>query len=447
MTRPQASASQTPTRSRSTLAAFVIGLPLAAGVLWVLHFGPLRESQAHRYVSHGIECVEVIMFCCAISALLAKLWACVAERKACASSLLPEWNGETAPVAQAGLLQALLDPLPRRLQSTLIVRRIRTVLEFLVSRGSANELDDQLRALADNDALALEGSYGLTRFITWAIPILGFLGTVLGITTAIQGVSPEVLEKSLSTVTDGLALAFDATALALGLTMLTMFTSFLVERAEQNILDTVDRYADRELAHRFERTGTESGSIVEGVRHNTTVLVQAVEQLVQRQTVLWAKALEETERRRVESERKQQDRLTSSLEMAIEQSLDAHAHRLASLEKQFVDQHTGLVDHLTTLTGAVREAGREQQEGLAHVAKGLAGQIEALVRLQEGENQVRRLQETLNQNLATLAGTGTFEDALHSLTAAIHLMTARANPQSNPGSVAGRLGPRPGAAA
>ena len=71
-----------------------------------------------------------------------------------------------------------------------------------------------LRSLADQDSLTLEGSNALVRFITWAIPILGFLGTVLGITGAISGVTPEVLEKSLSTVTDGLSLAFDTTAVA-----------------------------------------------------------------------------------------------------------------------------------------------------------------------------------------------------------------------------------------
>src|SRR5205085_5071560 len=121
-------------------------------------------------------------------------------------------------------------------------------LDFLKNRGSARGLDDQLRALADEDALALDGSYSLTRFITWAIPILGFLGTVLGITGAISGVTPEVLENSLSTVTDGLALAFDATALGLALTMTTMFLSFLVERAEQNILASVDRFVENQLA-------------------------------------------------------------------------------------------------------------------------------------------------------------------------------------------------------
>src|SRR5207245_2533892 len=138
-------------------------------------------------------------------------------------------------------LLAGLNQLPRRLQNTLIVKRAAAVLDFLCSRGSAAELDDHLRTLADNDAVTLEGSYALTRFLTWAIPILGFLGTVLGITGAISGVTPEVLEQSLGTVTDGLALAFDATALALALTMLTMFLSFIVERTEQGVLEAVDR--------------------------------------------------------------------------------------------------------------------------------------------------------------------------------------------------------------
>jgi biopolymer transport protein ExbB/TolQ len=72
------------------------------------------------------------------------------------------------------------------------------VLDFVCQRRSAADLDDQVRTLADNDALTLEASYSLTRFITWAIPILGFLGTVLGITGAIAGVSRSWRESSLA---------------------------------------------------------------------------------------------------------------------------------------------------------------------------------------------------------------------------------------------------------
>src|SRR5205807_1538637 len=137
--------------------------------------------------------------------------------------------------------------------------RLDAVLGSVGQRGAADGLDDQLRALADTDALNLDNSYSLIRFITWAIPILGFLGTVLGITKAIAGVTPEVLEKSLSSVTEGLSLAFDTTAVGLALTMLTMFLSFVTERLEQSVFEHVDHFTEVELGHRFERAGTEQG--------------------------------------------------------------------------------------------------------------------------------------------------------------------------------------------
>src|SRR5437763_13338042 len=99
--------------------------------------------------------------------------------------------------------------------------------------------------------------------------------------------------------------------------MITMFVSFIVERAEQGILDAVDRYADRELAHRFERAGGAGGEFVEVVRRNTDVLVRATEQLVERQAAVWAEALEAAERRRQEAEKRQQERVTAALEAAL----------------------------------------------------------------------------------------------------------------------------------
>jgi biopolymer transport protein ExbB/TolQ len=449
MTRPQTPVSRelapiSEHRSRANWAAFLLGLPLAAGIFALIHYGPLRDTVARRYVSHPVEYVEVVMFCGALGALAAKFLGGLFERRACRRAILPPWDGCAISVTEAGKLLAEFKQLPRRLQNTRIAKRTAAVLDFLRSRGSANELDDHLRSLADNDALALEGSYALIRFITWAVPILGFLGTVLGITQSISGITPEKLENSLSEVTDGLALAFDATALALGLTMLTMFMSFLVERAEQAVLDAVDRYADRELAHRFERTSAVSGEVVEVMRQHTEILVQGVDQLVQRQAGLWSQALREADQRRHVSEQELQELLLVALETALERTLQTHSRQLATLEQQAVDRGAQLMDRLGSLAAVVREASQEQQTSLAQVSQGVAGLLEALARLQEGEKQVRRLQETLNQNLAALAGAGTFEQALHSLTAAVHLLTARtaATPVS-----AGRLGPRPGAAA
>jgi biopolymer transport protein ExbB/TolQ len=431
-------------RSRTPWAGFFLGLPLAAGILWLFYFGPLKTAPVRRYVSHEVECVEVVMFCCALGALVVKLLGAWFERRAWRWGLLPP-AGRPIPAAQAPALLAALGRLPRRVQRTYLARRVGGALEFLAGRGSAGELDDQLRTLSDNDALALEGSYSLTRFITWAIPILGFLGTVLGITKAITGVTPERLEQDLSSVTDGLALAFDATALGLGLTMITMFLSFVVERVEGGVLEAVDHFADRRLAHGFER-GDDGGEAGADVRRQTEVLLQAVEQVVERQAEVWAKALAEVDRRRVEADQRLEQRLTAAMETALDRTLEAHGRRMTALEKQAVEGGSAAVERVAAQGRAVCEAGRDQQAALAKIVHGITAQAQTVLRLQESEKHLLRLQETLNQNLAALAGAGSFEQAVHSLTAAIHLLTTRAA-AGLPGADGNRSGPRPGVAA
>jgi biopolymer transport protein ExbB/TolQ len=424
--RPKGRSSSAP-RARTPWAAFLLGLPLAAGVLYLFLNGPLRETEAQRYVSHRVEQAEVVMFCCAVMAFVAKLWGTRAERRAWRVELLPAWDGKPVAISQTHSILAALDRLPRRIQRTFLARRVAAVLEFISSRGSSTELDDQLRNLSDTDALALESSYSLTRFITWAIPILGFLGTVLGITTAINGVTPEVLEKDLSKVTDGLALAFDATALGLGLTMITMFLSFVVERAEWGILEAVDHFADRQLAHRFERPETYTATLVADVRQHAQIVLDTVEQLVQRQAELWAKAMAEIEQRRTDIESRVEQRLTTAVEQALERTLEVHTRRLMALEKQAVDGGAGTVAKLVEQARAICDSGREQQAAMAKIVQAVASHSQTLARVQDGEKQLLRLQETLDRNLATLAGAATFEQAVHTLSAAIHLLITRSN--------------------
>jgi biopolymer transport protein ExbB/TolQ len=419
---------------------------LAAGILSLIHLGPFRQTIARRYVSHPVECVEVLMFCCALAAFASKLVRARVERQACQAKWMPAWDGRPAPITDAATMLSGLGSLPARVQGTWVVQRLTAILHFLSSRGAADDLDDQLRSLADNDALALESSYSLTRFITWAIPILGFLGTVLGITESISGVTPEKLEQDLSQVTDGLALAFDATALGLALTMVAMFLAFLVERVEQSILESVDECADRELAHRFERTAIADTEFTGALRQNTKVLLDMTEQLVQRQATVWANALDEAERRRAGLQEGVQQRLTSALESVLDRTAETHSRRLAALEKQAVEQSAALIGQVATLAAAVNDSGKQQQTALANVGQGIIAQAQVLTRLQDGEKQLIRLQEGLHQNLTALAGAGAFEQAVHNLTAAIHLMTAKSGTLAGP-MMAGRSAARPGAAA
>jgi hypothetical protein len=90
-----------------------------------------------------------------------------------------------------------------------------------------------------------------------------------------------------------------------------------------------------------------------------------------------------------------------------------------------VEQGARLLEQMTALAGVVRDTAREQQAALTRVAEGIAAQAAVLGNLQRGEENLVHLQAVLHQNLAVLAGAGSFDQAVHSLTAAIHLLMNR----------------------
>jgi len=411
------------------LAAFVVGVPAGVGFLWAIIAGPLHHPLAERYLHHPVEKVELVMFCAAMAALGAKLLSSFREKAALWATILPEWDGHAAPPKHAGELLNDHAAALKGWSGTWIGRRYLAVLDFVKSRGSANELDDHLRTLADNDTMSQEASYSLVRFITWAIPILGFLGTVLGITDAITGVTPEKLEKDMSSVTSGLSLAFDATALGLGLTMVLMFISFLVERAEQSVLERVDATVEAVLGHRFARAGAaDHGPIVEAVEASSQRLYETADGLVRRQSDLWAQSLERIAIVGRDAAKEQHKQLVASLEQALNGTLVKHTQRLADTETQMITRQEKMLSTIAQLAEILQSTSQKHHQGLTEVSQRLAQQTAALVQLQQGGAELARLQEALAQNLNALAGAGAFEEAVQSLTAAIHLLTTRVVP-------------------
>src|SRR5262245_16486603 len=116
-------------RSWTTLTAFLFGVPLGVSVL-MLVLGPLADTVAARYVHHPVERIEVILFCCALSALVLKGLAQRAERAACRRDVLPAWDTKPVPTSEAGPLRKRLGDLGQALQTTYLVRRIAAILDF-----------------------------------------------------------------------------------------------------------------------------------------------------------------------------------------------------------------------------------------------------------------------------------------------------------------------------
>jgi hypothetical protein len=399
-----------------TWFTFLVGAPLGVGTLYLIQNGPWQNPMVQRYVNHLAEQAVVVLFCCCFAALIAKFLTSIHERYMQAQTLLPGWDGKPMPVGDVVKLQQSLHLVWDSAKSTYIGRRIANILTFVQSRGTADDLDDQMRTLSDNDIMALDGSYALNRFLIWAMPILGFLGTVLGITDAIGSINPAQLEQGgAENVTQGLTKAFDATALALGLTLVTMFFNYLVEKLEQSLLERVDQYVDAELAHRFVRA--------QGGSPTPLDLPNLIQHLVEKQVSLWEAGMQKAEVR-WQQQAPQHDKLVQALDGA----LTRFGQRIVDTEKKLLERHQGLLDGLAKLAAAMNEHGRNHQAALARLTDAINLSVEMIANVHSSETQLIRLQEALNQNLGLLANSATFKQAVESLTAAIALLTTRVSP-------------------
>lgn len=401
-----------------TWFTFGVGVPAGIATLYLIENGPWQNATLQRYVHHEAEQIVVVLFFCCLASLLGKFLMATKERLVHTQKILPTWDGKPIPAAEITQLQQSLHLVWDSAKNSVLARRIAAILNFVASRGSADDLDDQMRTLADNDAIALDGSYAVNRFLIWAMPILGFLGTVLGITEAIANISPEQLEKGgADGVTQGLTKAFDATALALGLTLVAMFVNSLIEKLEQSLLERVDSYVDAELAHRFIRH--------QGEMNHPGTLTPALQLLIEKQIASFQKA---EERWAQQGPQGQQDKWAAALQQALDGALTRFGQRIVETEKKLLERQHTMIETLAKLAQSLKETDREHQAAVARLTDAIGLSVEMIAKMQTSETQLVRLQETLSQNLALLANSATFEQAVESLTAAIHLLTTRVNP-------------------
>jgi hypothetical protein len=101
-------------------------------------------------------------------------------------------------------------------------------------------------------------SYAISGVLMWAIPILGFIGTVQGLGVAVAGfgvlggsADVSAIKSAIGQVTVGLGVAFDTTLLALILTTILMFPLISFQRKEEGLFGELDNYIDDLLLARF----------------------------------------------------------------------------------------------------------------------------------------------------------------------------------------------------
>jgi biopolymer transport protein ExbB/TolQ len=131
---------------------------------------------------------------------------------------------------------------------SLVGKRLQRILAVWRSSQSSFQLERAADADSDRYQLAVVNSYSLIKVLLWAIPILGFIGTVIGMSQAVGSFESVLgnadnvdgLKAGLTRVTSGLGTAFDTTYLALVISVLLAIPINAIERREEQLLNAID---------------------------------------------------------------------------------------------------------------------------------------------------------------------------------------------------------------
>ena len=235
----------------STVVA-IFAVLLIYFVLWLWPRIWLRAFFLERGIIQPITlavCLTVACYCCLRQYLIKK------EFKAARRNWLLDSDDYSINTGQS-LRESirLLSNSP-----SISANRQQRVLAFFVNSKSR----DVARELSQDDASAtgtdIDNAYIIIRIMIWTMPMLGFLGTVLGISVSISGFSGllsgvsdlTIVKDGLSQVTAGLSTAFDTTLLGIICAILCTFLASISERNEQSLAQYIEEVINDDLLPRL----------------------------------------------------------------------------------------------------------------------------------------------------------------------------------------------------
>ncbi|MDW8373757.1 MAG: MotA/TolQ/ExbB proton channel family protein [Planctomycetota bacterium] len=160
----------------------------------------------------------------------------------------------------------------------MVTRRLLLIGSHLHARGSISEVSGLLERRAEADRGRAEDAYGLPRFLFWAIPILGFIGTVVGIGSAIAGLkggditSAEVLREQIGHVAGSLGEAFYATQVALIFSVIALLAQTMLYQAEMRLHDDIEDLLTYRLESRLVGGGADQEALVRALEAHIAAL-------------------------------------------------------------------------------------------------------------------------------------------------------------------------------
>ena len=401
---------------------------MTLGFYLLINLGVIDTRIVNRYFTgHPVVYFETALFFIGVAALFMKLVSVVGQFNTFSEVQMVAKPVDGQAIEDVDGMLASLNQFPNHIRHSYLVTRLQTMLQFVHLRQSPVGIEEELKHQSELDGIRRHEGYALVRIIVWAIPMLGFLGTVIGITLSLGDLSPTALvatpEKAMEGLLAGLSIAFDTTALALTLSIILMFCQFVTNRLETDLLEAVDTHVEYEFAGRFASpevaTTTEVASPhVADVSHLSKVVLKSVENMVTKQTQTWQDSIRANEVRWSDVIQAAGTNIQTNMTSAFRQSMRDYTEELDRAESTSLartEQQWDKFQHVLTENAKVMQA--QQAE--------LVKQGDLMLQAINATGEVTKVQNALNDNLKSLTMMGQFDETIMSLSAAINLLNAR----------------------
>jgi biopolymer transport protein ExbB/TolQ len=396
---------------------FILAVLGTAAFNFVMHQPAMRDSMVASYTTrHAVEYVIVALFFWGLSDLLFKLVGFRKEARAQKIDWLPPRQG-VEPVENAETLLEEVEGQPQWAQECRVGKRVTQALGYVVEKNSAEGHHEYLQQLAEQDAETTYTNYSLMRFAAGVSPVLGLIGTVVHFGTALSGIKLDQGNAVLEVVVGEMGTAFKTTTIALAAAITMMFAMFACERKEHKLIEAINRLVDRALRNRFEVRDASVTPFLKSIRSAHEDALGEIVHTLQGLVGTWTETLEAVFARF--------DRRQEQEAKAWQGALDVLATRHQAYDagrEDHLEQSLSIIDarqqrHLDELHGLL--------ERTAAIRDDFAAFTQSLQNLETGDGKLLELQARLTDNLRVLNQTQQIDQALHGLTAAIHLLTAR----------------------
>lgn len=249
------------------LLAGLIGLA-AAALLYAVFYALPKDYTLYKFMTQrsGVQHIITLVTCWGLAFLALKYVAVQRELRSADRELelIPLEIGLQITPANVDKFIDHLGRLPADERDGFLARRIRGALDHFKHRNNVSEVQGYLATQAEIEASAVDSGYTLMRVFIWVCPILGFIGTVLGISFAVTELAAALpkpgeagtelggkLMAGIGKVTGGLATAFDTTMLGLVCVVILMFPTEALKKIEYGMLDRVQAFANESLLRRM----------------------------------------------------------------------------------------------------------------------------------------------------------------------------------------------------